>query len=144
MDMLKRISEFQPAEVAVAEEVIDAYLNNPSASGYHVLVADVGSSVIGYVCYGPVPLTEGTWDLYWIAVSPEAQGKRVGDSLLSSAESEIRKTGARLLLIETSSKPEYEKTRHFYHSCGYELVGRITNFYAPTDDKMIFQKRFSE
>lgn len=141
MDILKRTPEFKPAEVAVAEEVIDSYLRDSSGSGYNILVAELGSSVVGYVCYGPTPLTEGTWDLYWIAVSPELQTRRIGKSLLISAENAVKTACGRLILVETSSLPEYEKTRHFYHSNGYEIVCRIADFYSRGDDKLIFQKR---
>ncbi len=141
MRILRAISEFLPAEVVVAEEVLDAYLADGQASGYHVMVAETGSSVVGYVCYGPVPLTEGTWDMYWLAVAPEQQGQGIGSALLACAEEGARAASGRLALIETSSKPEYEKTRRFHCSHGYEVVCRIADFYAPNDDKMVFQKR---
>jgi len=141
MRILRAISEFLPAEVVVAEEVLDAYLADGQASGYHVIVAEVGSSVVGYVCYGPVPLTEGTWDIYWLAVAPKRQGQGIGSALLSRAEDSARAANGRLALIETSSKPEYEKTREFHRSRGYEVVCRIADFYAPNDDRLVLQKR---
>ena len=141
MGILRDISEFLPAEVVVAEEVLDAYLADGQASGYHVMVAEVGSSVVGYVCYGPVPLTEGTWDIYWLAVAPKRQGQGIGSALLARAEDGARAANGRLALIETSSKPEYEKTRRFHRSRGYEVVCRIADFYAPNDDRLVLQKR---
>ena len=140
IQILKAIPEFEPAEVVVAEEVVDSYLCDPSGSGYHVLVAEVVSSVVGYICYGPAPLTVGTWDIYWIAVAPVEQGKGTGKALMASAEDNIRKARGRLVLIETSSKLEYEKTRRFHHSQGYEVVAQITDFYAPGDDLVVFGK----
>jgi ribosomal protein S18 acetylase RimI-like enzyme len=133
--------EFKPFEVEVAEELIDYYLNDPSGSGYHVLVAEVDSAVVGYICYGLTPLTEGTWDIYWMAVAREKQGQGIGGALIKSAEKEIVKAKGRLSIIETSSTPAYEKTRHFHVSHGYEIVARIPDFYAPEDDKLILQKR---
>jgi len=133
--------EFKPSEIVVAEEVIDSYLRNSYQSGYHILVAEVGQLVVGYICYGAAPLTEGTWDIYWIAVSREEQSRGIGSVLMAFAEDEIKKAQGRLAIIETSSKPEYEKTRRFHHRHGYEVVGRIPDFYAPGDDKLILQKR---
>ena len=127
--------------MAVAEELIDSYLNDPSGSGYHILVADVDSTVTGYICYGPTPLTEGTWDIYWMAVTPEKQGRGIGSALMKSAEKAIVRAKGRLVIIETSSTPAYEKTRNFHLSQGYEIVARIPDFYAPGDDKLILQKR---
>ncbi len=141
MQILKVIPEFKPAEVVVAEEVIDSYLRNPSGSGYHVLVAEVDLSVAGYICYGPTPLTEGTWDIYWIAVAPKEQGKGIGSALVALAESNIKKDQGRLALIETSGKSEYENSRNFYSFHGYEVVCQIADFYARGDDKLIFWKR---
>ncbi|MCJ7520725.1 MAG: GNAT family N-acetyltransferase [Dehalococcoidia bacterium] len=141
MEILRHTPEFNPAEVMVAEELLDSYLRDGYSSGYSVLIAEVNSSVVGYICYGPTPLTEGTWDLYWAAVAREEQGKGIGKALLIQAENDIKKQGGRLAIIETSSKPEYEKTRQFHHSNGYQIVGRIADFYAPGDDKLIFSKR---
>lgn len=141
MHILCDTPEFKPAEVVVAEELLDWYLQDPVGSGYHVLVAEAGGSVAGYVCYGPTPLTEGTWDVYWIAVSREGRGQGVGSALCAAAEGRIREASGRLVIVETSSKPEYENTRLFYLSKGYEQTGRISDFYAPGDDLVIFKKR---
>jgi ribosomal protein S18 acetylase RimI-like enzyme len=127
--------------VAVAEEVIDSYLKDSFSSGYHILVADVDSIVTGYICYGPTPMTEGTWDIYWMAVAREKQDQGIGSALMESAENEIVRAEGRLAIIETSSTPAYEKTRHFHLSHGYEIVARIPDFYAPGDAKLILQKR---
>jgi GNAT superfamily N-acetyltransferase len=139
--ILRDTPEFKPSEVAVAEELIDCYLDDPSGSGYHILVAEVDSTVEGYICYGPTPLTEGTWDIYWVAVSREKQGQGIGSALMRSAEKEILKAEGRLSIIETSSTPAYEKTRNFHLSHGYEIIARVPDFYVPGDDKLILQKR---
>ena len=127
--------------MVVAEELIDSYLRYSYQSGYHVLVAEVDRLVVGYICYGPAPLTEGTWDIYWVAVARHGQNRGIGSALIAFAEDEIKKAQGRLAIIETSSKPEYEKTRRFHNRQGYEVIGRIPDFYAPGDDKLIMQKR---
>jgi ribosomal protein S18 acetylase RimI-like enzyme len=139
--ILRNTPEFKPAEVAVAEEVIDGYLRNPSGSGYYILVAEADSIVTGYICYGPTPITEGTWDLYWEAVARGKRGQGIGTILMQSAEKSIREAGGRLAIIETSSIPSYEKTIRFHINNGYEIVARVPEFYAPGDDKLILQKR---
>jgi len=141
MTLLRGLREFKPAEVAVAEEVIDSYLADPAGSGYNTLVAQDGPAITGYICYGPTPLTKGTWDVYWMAVSAEKQGKGVGGALLAYAEDRIKEAEGRLIIIETSSQPDYEKTRRFYSNHGYEAIARLPDFYAPGDDKLILQKR---
>jgi GNAT superfamily N-acetyltransferase len=140
-EILRDTPEFKPFEVAVAEELIDSYLDDPSGSGYHILVAETDSTVEGYICFGPTPLTQATWDIYWMAVAGEKQGQGIGSALLKSAEEEITKDQGRLSIIETSSTPAYEKTRNFHLSRGYDIAARIPDFYAPGDDKLILVKR---
>ena len=141
--LLRATPQFKPAEVVVAEEVIDSYLADPAGSGYNSLVAEDGLAISGYVCYGPTPLTEGTWDVYWIAVAAGEQGKGVGGALLAYAEDKIREARGRLIVIETSSHPSYVKSRRFYSNHGYEAIVRLPDFYAPGDDKIILQKRLA-
>jgi ribosomal protein S18 acetylase RimI-like enzyme len=93
--------------------------------------------VQGYACYGATPLTQGVYDLYWIAA---VQGKGFGRRLIEFVEQDVRKRGGRMLLIETSSQEAYGATIHFYEKTGYELVARIKNFYKIGDDKLVFLK----
>lgn len=140
MRILRKTPEFTPSEVVVAQEVLDSYLRDPSGSGYRVVVAHENGVVLGYICYGPTPLTQGTWDLYWEAVDAGRQGQGIGSALMRHAESDIRRAGGRLAIIETSSKPDYEKTRAFHRSRGYEQCCQIADFYAPGDHKLVFRK----
>ena len=141
MALLKATPEFEAAEIPVAEEVIDVYLDCPGRD-YQVTVAEVEAKVVGYVCFGQTPLTRTTWDLYWMAVSRKSRSLGIGGALLKSAEEAIRKAGGKLALIETSSKPNYLNTRRFYLKKGYKRVSRIRDFYAPGDHRLIFEKRF--
>jgi ribosomal protein S18 acetylase RimI-like enzyme len=142
MRILRNTPEFLPEEVVVAEEVIDAYLFDPAGSGYYALVAEDGPTIWGYVCYGTAPMTQSTWDIYWIAVARESQGKGIGRQLTAAAEEHIRQFGGKLIMVETSSKENYQRTRRFYQSLGYHLVCQIVDFYAPGDDKVLYEKRF--
>ena len=142
--IVRHTPEFGPADIPVAEEVLDAYLKDPVGSGYNVLVAEDASGVVGYICYGPTPVTVGTWDIYWMAVAPMERGRGVGRVLMQCAEAAIRDSFGRLAIIETSSKLEYERTRSFHLSQGYLVVSRVPDFYAPGDDKLILCKRLKE
>jgi ribosomal protein S18 acetylase RimI-like enzyme len=144
MDILRHTPEFKRHEVAVAEEVIDAYLRDPKGSGYFVLVAGEGPAIDGFICYGPTPCTTGTWDIYWEAVSRQRRGRGIGAALTRAAEAAVRKGRGRLILIETSATPAYENTRLFYRGRGYEEIARIPDFYAPGDAKITVQKRLRE
>ncbi|MCL1885988.1 MAG: GNAT family N-acetyltransferase [Dehalococcoidia bacterium] len=140
MALLRDTSEFEPEEIPVAEEVIDAYLDNPDRY-YIITVAVIKSSVAGYVCFGQTPLTRYTWDIYWMAVTKEKRGQGIGEALLRKAEESISRAGGKLVLVETSSKPNYLSTRRFYRRNEYKRITRIVDFYAPGDHLLIFEKR---
>jgi ribosomal protein S18 acetylase RimI-like enzyme len=48
--------------------------------------------------------------------------------------------GARVLLVETSGLPSFERTRAFYRKCGYDEEARIRDFYKAGDDKIVYRK----
>lgn len=140
--ILKRTDMFTASEIDVAMELIDIFLNNSAQKDYVICIAENGSSKLaGYVCYGPTPATEGTFDLYWIAVDPEMQGKGIGKKLLVFAEEQIAASKGRQVIIETSSRAKYMPTRDFYLKNDYSLEARIRDFYAIGDDRMIFVKK---
>jgi ribosomal protein S18 acetylase RimI-like enzyme len=127
--------------LACVEELWNEYQSDLEASGYVFLVyrAD-DESVAGYACFGPHPLTEGTYDLYWIAVDPAARGRGIGHALLSHSEREVCARGGRMLLIETSNTPTYAAARALYGSGGYHVEACVHDFYAPGDDLLIYAK----
>ena len=115
----------------------------PTACSYAFLGAFTpDDELVGYACYGPTPDTDRTFDLYWIAVDPDAQGGGGGTQLLTEVERRLRGENARMLIVETSSRSEYASTRHFYEKRGYAEAARVREFYAPLDDRIIFTKRF--
>lgn len=131
---------FTDEEVHVADELVADAIARPDESGYHALVLAEGSEVRGYACFGPVPLTEGTFDLYWIAVDPRAHARGHGRALLTAVEDTLRARGARLLLIEAAGRADNEPTLAFYRRCAYAELARIRDFYRPGDDKVVFGK----
>ena len=130
--MLAGIPSFDADDQAVALELIDVALNDPGQMDYLFLLAvDDNDQPIGYACYGPTPLTDGTFDLYWIAVAADLSGKGIGTSLLQAVEEDIKRRNGRMLIIETSSGEEYTKTRQFYLKNDYPLAEAIKDFYRP-------------
>jgi GNAT superfamily N-acetyltransferase len=102
---------------------------------------DDAGRLLGYACFGATPATEGTYDLYWLAVHPAAQGRGAGRALVRWVEQELGTRGARLLVIETSSRTDYAHTREFYARGGYLEAARVRDFYAPADDRIILTTR---
>jgi len=132
---------FRPDEIEVAEELIDIALEEPDPEDYEiVVVTDEKGAVAGYMTYGPTPLTLGTYDLYWMAVDPKAQGRGYGRALVEWLEDYVRRAGGRLIVIETSSTEKYEPTRRFYLGLKYTEAAVIPDFYGPGDSRVIYTK----
>jgi len=141
-EILAATKAFTADEVAVAVELLETVINDPLQQDYEVAVADIGDRVAGYVLFGHVPLTEGNYDLYWIAVDPDAQGSGVGRRLMKYVEEQVIKRGGRMLCLETSSQGGYLRTRSFYEQAGYIEESCIRDFYKPGDDRLTYVKRF--
>ena len=142
LDLIAETGFFRPDEVRVAEELIDIYLGYPDQRDYDIVVAEDGEGkAAGYMTWGPTPLAIGTYDLYWMAVSPKAQGRGHGKALVRWLEQRVEEIGGRLIVIETSSTPHYEPTRKFYLGLGYRETARIPDFYQPGDDRVVYTKR---
>jgi ribosomal protein S18 acetylase RimI-like enzyme len=131
---------FSPSEVAVAVELVDERLAKGVGSGYHFVFAEAGEELVGYACFGPIPATAASFDLYWIAVHKDHQRKGLGRLLLDASERRIRAAGGYRIYVDTSNRPQYQPTRAFYESCGYRREAVLQDFYAPGDDKVIYVK----
>ena len=140
--MLGRIPNFSEVEVEIAMELINIAGFNQDQTDYNIFVYEFDGKLLGYHCTGRRPLTDGTFDLYWIVADPLSEIKGIGKTLLDHAEDFVFKNNGRLLLAETSSKDSYLKTRNFYLKNNYSIVSRINDFYAAGDDLMVFGKYF--
>ncbi len=134
------VGVFTPEEVATVDELWRDFLRQGEASGYHFVVWREEERVLGFACYGPRALTEGTFDLYWIVVAKAAQGRGIARALMQQVETDIRQMGGRLIVIETSGTPEYEPARRLYTACGCAPEAIIRDFYRPGDDLFIFTR----
>lgn len=138
--LIDEIDLFSAEEKEVALELIDESLNKPEEEYYNVYVYEEDENVLGYHCTGHRALTDGVFDLYWIAVKPGTQNKGIGKKLLEHSENFARENNGRLILAETSSRESYENTRNFYAKNGYETVSIIKDFYSIGDNLIMFGK----
>jgi ribosomal protein S18 acetylase RimI-like enzyme len=144
-DLIVSAGNFNQAEIDCALELVDVYLTDDKQTDYRIVVAQNSENrVQAYACWGPVPLTKGTFDLYWIATSPDARGRGFGRALMTHVENKALELGGRLLAVETSAKASYEGTVAFYRRLGYSEASRLRDFYDVGDDKLIFMKRLSK
>ncbi len=132
---------FYDYEVRVAVELVEERLAKGLESGYYFIFAEQAGKVVGYSCFGAIPCTQGSYDLYWIAVHKDSQAQGIGKMLLKKTEGSISRLGGRGIYVETSSRPQYEPTRQFYLHNQYQQEALLKDFYAPHDHKVIFIKR---
>ena len=48
-----------------------------------------------------------------------------------------------MILIDTSSTPQYEKTQKFYSRHGFQEVARVPDYYHAGNDRITFCKKMS-
>jgi D-alanine-D-alanine ligase len=141
VEVLLACGVFRPDEVAVGREVLEEALAQGPSGDYQVTVAELDGELAGWECHGLVPMTDGTYDLYWIAVHPKFQGSGLGRQLVEQVRSQLGPRGARWLLAETSAAPAYGATRVFYERAGFLQLSEIPDFYRVGDGRVVYGLR---
>lgn len=136
--LVDTIDNFNGEEKELAREVIHDGLASEK-NGYHILVAvDGKETLVGFICYGPIPITVKRWDLYWIAVAPQVARQGIGTLLLNDMEERLGE-GVRIY-VDTSATISYRKARAFYERHGYQVACVLPEFYGAGDDKIVYCK----
>ena len=139
-EIVRSTGFFREDEVTVAVELVQERLDKGAGSGYEFIFAKTGGRTVGYSCFGLIPCTLHSFDLYWIAVAPGSQGSGLGRRLMAEAEGQISRHGGKRVYVDTSSRPQYLPTRGFYEALGYQRAAYLPDFYAPGDGRVIYCK----
>ena len=143
-DRIRALAEatgfFHAPEIDIAVELVGERLARGAASGYEFVLAEQRDELVGYTCFGRIPGTQSSFDLYWIAVHPGQQGRGLGRLLGAETERRVRAMGGTRVYAETSSRPQYLSTRAFYERVGYKLAEVLEDFYAPGDGRATYLK----
>lgn len=141
-DILNSSKFFYDHEVEVALELAQENLSDgEEKSGYIFIICEVEEKPVAFACYGKIPCTADSFDLYWIAVHQNQMGSGIGKILMKMIEEDIKNLGGKNIWIETSSRPLYQPTQKFYQKTNCELVAELPDFYGENDNKLIFRKR---
>jgi len=139
--LLRQKGTFNEQEIQVALEVVEDSLRFPEKKDYTIFCAhDNAGNFAGYICFGPVPMTDNCYDLYWIAVDEQFSRQGIGGMLLRYMEGCLVRENARRIYLDTSSTRPYLPARSFYEKNGYRLVCVLEDFYREDNHKMIFMK----
>jgi ribosomal protein S18 acetylase RimI-like enzyme len=142
LEITRGTDMFSATDVEALQGVLDDY----HASGYdtHKAVTyEDNGQIVGFAYWALAPITDRTWDLWWIVVNKKTQARGVGGKLIRHVEDDIRSRNGRLLLLETSSLPSYALTRKFYLKHGYDVLCTLSDYYADGHDMVVFRKRLS-
>lgn len=120
------------------DDMLAGYFDGETGGDVWLTVDDGGPLAVAY--YAPERMAEGAWNLLIIAVHPDRQGQGHGAALIRHVKTALAARGERLLLVETSGLPSFERTRAFYRRCGYDEEARIRDYYAAGEDKVVFRK----
>ncbi|MFH1729762.1 MAG: GNAT family N-acetyltransferase [Pseudomonadota bacterium] len=131
---------FHDYEIDTAVEIVKERLDKGIKSGYNFIFSEYNNKTVGFTSFGHIACTKSSYDLYWIAISNDCRGQKIGSNLLKETEQKIASFGGKNIYAETSSKPQYESTRQFYLKNGYIQESILKDFYDLNDSKVTFVK----
>ena len=138
-EIARRAEVFNPEEAATVWELFDASMQS-SDSGYAFFSAKAEGRPAGFACWGPTPLTEGTYDLYWICTDRNRRERGVGRALFGAVEAAVRSRHGRMIVIETSTGDSYFPAVRFYERLGCTQAARIKDYYRAGEDLLVYVK----
>ena len=140
-DILRSTEYFYEFEIQTALEIADdTFTKGIEKSGYVWMKVSDEDGLVAFANYGKNAFSTHSWDLYWIAVHQNSRNKKLGSVLLKAIEDDVRKSGGKILWIETSGRPLNASTEGFYRRNGYTLMASLKDFYGPADPKQIYSK----
>lgn len=129
---------FYPSEVSIIKELAEENITKGEKSGYIFNLAENKGKIIAFTCYGHVPGTASSYDLYWIATHQSQRGQGIGKTMLDKVVDDIRHRGGKNIWIETASRELYAPTRAFYEAYGCKKIAELPEFYGPDDNKITY------
>ena len=139
-ELIEASGLFQEGETEEVFGVYAEYCKGSLGEGHEWAVFEGTDGLDGISYFAPETLSNGVWNLYFIAVRPEVKGGGIGKEMVAYVERQAAEKAARLLIVETSGLDSFVSTRAFYASCGFEEAGRIRDYYGPGEAKVIFLK----
>ena len=140
IDLVVAAGIFSADDAWIVEGMLADYFGGSTDDGHVCVVDEEQGGSLGVAYYQPKPAADRVWVLTMLAVRPDRQGRGRGGAMLRGVEEDLRARGQRLLLVETSSTPQYDRTRAFYDKLGYEEEARVRDYWEAGDDLVLFRK----
>jgi GNAT superfamily N-acetyltransferase len=132
---------FYDHEVEIASELVAERLQFGTSTEYYFVFADVDGLTVAYSCFGPITMSDTSFDLYWIATHNDYRGKGIGKKLLEETCRHAKEMGCKIIIAETSGLDHYAPTRSFYLNNKFILEAQLKDFYKMGDDKLFYTRR---
>lgn len=127
-EWIKKYFMLEPTDSKVLENPED-YILNP---GGHILMATYKEEVVGTCAL--IKMDDGSYELAKMAVSPAAQGKKIGWLLAQGLIKKARSTGAKRIYLESNTK--LTPAINLYHKLGFKKVVGPPSPYARANIQM--------
>jgi ribosomal protein S18 acetylase RimI-like enzyme len=134
--ILRKIEEFNERDISTCLYVFEGIKKGE----YEGFSAYVENKLIGFIFFSKNSLGKDVYELLWIVVDPDYQRFGVGSLLMEKFLEEMKKRGARLIILHTSE--HYLKAKKLYEKYNFKCEGKIKDFYSVGDSKEIWVLRF--
>ena len=141
IEIAHRTGVFKPIEISALGERLNDFYARDKARGHLSITLEHEGVPVGFAYYAPAEAVERLWLLKWIAVDIRLHGRGIGTTLLTHAETDVRRRRGRLLLIETSTLPHYAPIHAFCKKLEYEQTALVRDYFADGDHMVVFSKR---
>ncbi|BAQ65143.1 N-acetyltransferase [Geminocystis sp. NIES-3709] len=122
------------------EGMMEDYFTNSHSDDVWI-TGIINDSPVGIAYFAPERLTNGTYNLYLIAIAKEFQNLGIGTLMIEYIETFLKQSNNRILIVETSGLSEFQSTRVFYQKRSYFKEAIIRDFYNDGNDKIVFWKK---
>lgn len=135
IDMIATSPHFDDAGLTHVRATFEQHCRDGSDAIW--LIAD-DSAPAGVAYCAPEPLAPDVWNLLMLWTRADSHRAGHGTTLVDGIKAALQARGARLLIVETSSLPDFAAARAFYARRGFVHEATIRDYYEPGEDKVVY------
>ena len=96
-------------------------------------------TVVGFLCFGPIPNWKDEYELYGIAVAPGFQRMGIGSGLVSEMKRNLIERKGKRVFLETGEDQAFESARHFYEANDFVFEHRFRKQFIPLEGGVVYR-----
>ncbi|MEM8782516.1 MAG: GNAT family N-acetyltransferase [Planctomycetota bacterium] len=136
----RSVGLFEPEQVAEVLAMFDEHHASPAPTGrWWVLEQD--RELVGVAYAEPERMTDRVWNLLYIAVRADQQGRGFGTELLRGVRRDLASN--RRWMVETAAIEEFAPVRRWYEREGFVRVAELPDYYADGVGKTVLMQPLS-